>query len=106
MKYPLSSACIAGVVFAGSASARASPFCGKAGASDWAEIAEALVGNGGSSTSRAMRGWAHGNSWTIDGMTMRQRLVFAETGGANRIVSRKVLRRSRPRVPPSIHGAA
>ena len=44
MKYLLSSACIAGLAFAGSASAQPSPFCGKAGASDWAEIAEALVG--------------------------------------------------------------
>ena len=44
MKYLLSSACIAGLAFAGSASAQPSPFCGKAGASDWAEVVEAFVG--------------------------------------------------------------
>jgi len=45
MKYLLSSACIAGLAFAGSASAQVSLFCSKAGASDWAEVVEAFVGD-------------------------------------------------------------
>lgn len=45
MKHLLLSACITGFAFAGSASAQGSPFCGKAGASDWAEVVETFVGD-------------------------------------------------------------
>ncbi len=45
LKYMFSMACIAGLAIAGSASADPSPFCGKSGASDWAEVIEAFVGD-------------------------------------------------------------
>lgn len=45
MKHLFSLTCIAVSAFAGSASADPSPFCGKAGASDWDELVEAFVGD-------------------------------------------------------------
>jgi len=45
MKHLFSLTCIAGLAFAGSASADPSPFCGKTGASDWAEVVEVFVGD-------------------------------------------------------------
>lgn len=44
MKYMSSLTCIAGLAFASTAGADPSPFCGKTGASDWAEVVEAFVG--------------------------------------------------------------
>lgn len=41
----LSLTCVAGLAFGGSASAEPSPFCGKTGASEWAEVSEAFVGD-------------------------------------------------------------
>lgn len=45
MKQLFSLACITGLAFVSSASADPSPFCEKAGASDWAEVIHAFVGN-------------------------------------------------------------
>ena len=45
VKHLFSLTCIAVAAFAGSASADSSPFCGKTGSSDWAEVAQAFVGD-------------------------------------------------------------
>ncbi len=45
MKHLFPLTCIAGLAFAGSASADPSPFCGNTGASDWAGVVEAFTGD-------------------------------------------------------------